>query len=456
MRLLLLLLPVMACWALEADTLERVERLALAASICEMEQDWSRAGGIWRHLLTLDPECETAASALWEIALQLRDEEFLLESGQWYSVHWPHSPERTADYLDFCYRSGRSARIDAALTQLPDSACMPLRVQMLLDRDRLREAGKLLGRYSSQPLERILGGYYSESYLWELVFDWGRRSESLTGALKLLRRFDNTENSASAQMTRARLFYLLEESKEGHKALERALELDPELIEAWLLLGRLHLYQKDYEQALAAYQKAAQLMPEDPEVMRYLAIALNYSGRKEEAGALHARLVAEYPAMQSLWVDYGTWLDRAGRFEKARVVYEKALDIFDDKALPALLNNLAFLLANQNTELERALELVTRALDTDPASASFLDTKGWVFFRMGRIPEARAYLEQAYRQMPESGEIQYHMGELELQAGKWELAREYWERALILEPGMEHIRLRLQELEEQDRTSCEE
>ena len=354
------------------------------------------------------------------------------------------------DYVDFCYRSGRSQQVDETLDSLPDSTCIPLRVQLLLDRDRLREAGKALGRYSRQPLSRILGDYYQEDYFWELIFEWGRRAERLSAAIKLIDRFAAAESSAAAQMTRARLYYLLEREDAGRGALEKALKLNPDYLEAWLLLGRIHLYRKEYEQSVQAYQRAADLVPDDPEVLRYLAIALSYAGRSAEAGELHATLVSRFPMVQSLWADYGTWLDRAGNFEKARIVYEKAIEAFGQESSPALLNNLAFLLANQGVEMDRALMLVTRALDTDPVSASFLDTKGWIFFRMGRMQEARAYLEQAFRQMPESGEIQYHMGELELQAGNVDLAREYWERALKLEPGMKVIHERLESLEEQD------
>lgn len=59
------------------------------------------------------------------------------------------------------------------------------------------------------------------------------------------------------------------------------------------------------------------------------------------------------------------------------------------------LNTRAYARAVGNFELEEALKDVDRALDERPESASFLDTRGYVLFRLGRHQEALDELERA-------------------------------------------------------------
>jgi len=58
-------------------------------------------------------------------------------------------------------------------------------------------------------------------------------------------------------------------------------------------------------------------------------------------------------------------------------------------------NVYAYCLAQKGTRLDEALTLIDSALKTDPKSAAFLDTKGWVLLKMGKVEEARDVLKGA-------------------------------------------------------------
>lgn len=58
-------------------------------------------------------------------------------------------------------------------------------------------------------------------------------------------------------------------------------------------------------------------------------------------------------------------------------------------------NFLAYCLAQKGERLDEALRLVDSALKSEPKSAAFLDTKGWVLLKMGRVKEARGVLKDA-------------------------------------------------------------
>ena len=68
----------------------------------------------------------------------------------------------------------------------------------------------------------------------------------------------------------------------------------------------------------------------------------------------------------------------------------------EDVISPAQVDNfLAYCLAQKGDRLTEALTLIESALKTDPKSAAFLDTKGWVLLKMGRVEEAKTVLKDA-------------------------------------------------------------
>ena len=66
-----------------------------------------------------------------------------------------------------------------------------------------------------------------------------------------------------------------------------------------------------------------------------------------------------------------------------------------------LINELALEYANQNVRLEEALNLINTALRFQPHNPIFLDTKGWVLFKMGNILEAKDIIGKSLQLYPD-------------------------------------------------------
>ena len=77
-----------------------------------------------------------------------------------------------------------------------------------------------------------------------------------------------------------------------------------------------------------------------------------------------------------------------------------------------LLNNIGYTYADVGVQLSRAQHLITQAVKIAPLIASFTDSLGWVYFRLGDYHNAAFYLERAVRQSLDSpnAEIHYHLG----------------------------------------------
>ena len=76
--------------------------------------------------------------------------------------------------------------------------------------------------------------------------------------------------------------------------------------------------------------------------------------------------------------------------------------------------------------------MIRKAVDIDPTNPSYLDSLGWVHFKLGKLAEAELYLKEALRQDPSSATINEHLGDVYSAQSRLDLAKSYWQRALNL------------------------
>ena len=65
---------------------------------------------------------------------------------------------------------------------------------------------------------------------------------------------------------------------------------------------------------------------------------------------------------------------------------EQVLDEFPDD--DGALNDLGYLWADQNKQLQRAKRMIEKAVHAEPDNVAYRDSLGWVLFRLGQFPEA--------------------------------------------------------------------
>lgn len=95
-----------------------------------------------------------------------------------------------------------------------------------------------------------------------------------------------------------------------------------------------------------------------------------------------------------------------GLYEKAYETYDEVLEM--DPANDGAMNNYAYYLAEQNTRLDDALEMINTALKANPNRPTYLDTKGWVLYQQGKYEDALSVLEKAYNHFPNDEEVVGH------------------------------------------------
>jgi tetratricopeptide (TPR) repeat protein len=200
--------------------------------------------------------------------------------------------------------------------------------------------------------------------------------------------------SAGARVLAARIALLDNDDKSAERELQTALQLDANNMDIYSLLGQIYVKQKRLPEATVEYQALA-------------------SRQTKPAGSYTA-----VAALQEL----------QGKPQEAAVWYKKALAADSNAAVAA--NNLAWIYANGNTELESALQLAQTAKRALPNSASVDDTLGWVYYRKGLPSLAIDSLKRCVQTDPNNPTYLYHLGMAYVQNGNRDLARQSLEKAL--------------------------
>ena len=161
-------------------------------------------------------------------------------------------------------------------------------------------------------------------------------------------------------------------------------------------------------------------------------------------------------SLQSHSTDIDTKYELASAYERSgdREAAEKLfLDIL--KAQPdhaGSLNYLGYMYAESGTNLERAQDMLTRAVRQDPRNGAYVDSLGWVYFRQGKLDLAEKYLTDATHLLPHDATVREHLGDVFAKRGEYHKALDLYRTALTLEPeskGEAKLRSKIAEVEKQ-------
>lgn len=109
--------------------------------------------------------------------------------------------------------------------------------------------------------------------------------------------------------------------------------------------------------------------------------------------------------------------------------YDRSLSYWGDNTL--VLNNYAYFLSLEERDLERALRMAERVVELTDNNPTYLDTEGWILFKLGRLEEARRVLQKAVAlDAQQSADLMVHYGDILHALGEQFMAEIYWRRAL--------------------------
>jgi len=192
----------------------------------------------------------------------------------------------------------------------------------------------------------------------------------------------------------------LRQFQPAEEALKRALQLNPQDFNTYVLLGRLYQQENAVDKAVGGFEAATRLNP-------------------KSVGA---------------WTALGILREKNGQMEDAEKAYQEALELDPNAAVPA--NNLAWLYCEHGGDMDKAVELARRAKQALPKAATVSDTLGWIYYKRQLYDSAIPLIQEAVRQEPNKASYRFHLAASLQGAGKKAQARQELDAALKLDAGL--------------------
>ena len=174
----------------------------------------------------------------------------------------------------------------------------------------------------------------------------------------------------------------------------------------------------------------------------YKALAQTYEKGKnfaevEKALDAAGKLAQSKGEKESVTFMRGAMFEKQKKYSAAETEFRKVIESNPQSA--GALNYLGYMLADRNIRLEEAHQLISKAVEIDPDNGAYLDSLGWVLYKLGRYQEALPPLRRAVEIYKKEDDHQdavvlEHLADVLLKLNQNEEAIQLLQQALLVDP----------------------
>lgn len=221
----------------------------------------------------------------------------------------------------------------------------------------------------------------------------------------------------------------------------------PNNLDLRLAMGNIAVRAGKYDQALAEFNRVLNALDKNSRQRGdlYLRLGETYRRKGDDAGAVNMLQKAREQLPDNITVlsTLALTLDHASRWNEARQVYDACLKLNPNDGIA--LNNVAFLMAEHNGDLDEALTKATKAKQLLPNTAEVSDTLGWIYLKKSLSDNAIEIFKELVQKAPKQSTFRFHLGMAFNQKGDKPKAVQELTQALKYNPSREE-RDRIQQL----------
>ncbi len=281
-------------------------------------------------------------------------------------------------------------------------------------------------------------------------------------ALELLDKNTSDTQSAQAMLFRARVLAGAGKDRDAAGVLKTLVRKFPEYAQAWIEAALLAERNGRFYEALEAYKRAAELMPESLDLW-YRIIALQLKDKKPRAAVQTLNRVPDQGAFRLqaalLFADEGYNKEALDLIQEAakggadpdEAAYYRSIVEFrisgDAEGALALLRSIPpksplyvrakLREANILLDAERfadAEKVVAEARKQSPDTKEFWGVEAYALVRQNRTADAEKLMEEALKLYPEDEDILFSLGHIQSEAGNKDAAVAVMERVIAKNP----------------------
>ncbi|MGB7904226.1 MAG: tetratricopeptide repeat protein [Steroidobacteraceae bacterium] len=214
-------------------------------------------------------------------------------------------------------------------------------------------------------------------------------------------------------------------------AVATALELDPNLAEAWAASALIRSFRNQYDRADPLYRRAIALNPNYAAAYQRFSRNTGGLGRRDEALAAAEKAVELDPLSAIVNTDLGRALVLVGRFDEAADRFRRANEI--DPEMPMPYRQLGILDAYARNRFADAVRLLQKAAALDPDNPLLEFFRARLYFDLGDDVAATRVIEAARQRWPGHAAMLMVSAEMHMNRGEWDAALQDTQRLLALD-----------------------
>ncbi|MEG2478883.1 MAG: hypothetical protein RSA50_01250 [Mucinivorans sp.] len=202
---------------------------------------------------------------------------------------------------------------------------------------------------------------------------------------------------------------------------------------AFKLLCHIYYRSNQKDKIIPLLEQGLKIFPTDETLIVLCGDMYGLQGKYEQ-GREHLKRALKLPLSDSvrsiIHCSFGDFHSLMGKYKESLADYARSLKLNPDNV--TALNNWAYFTALYGGgNIKTALLRAERANELSPQNPTFLDTKAWVLYTMGRYEEAKqVMLLTLGLEKVRSADILEHYGDILYALGEDSRARNYWQQAL--------------------------
>ncbi|MFI5221314.1 MAG: tetratricopeptide repeat protein [Bacteroidia bacterium] len=238
-------------------------------------------------------------------------------------------------------------------------------------------------------------------------------------------------DESTSHMVLADMYNHDKELERAREEYLKAVAIEPANYEVWqqIIFCSSELRNNSYLQRDC--ELALEYFPNEAPIYMYHAIASEQLKDYEKAFNSAKKGLENVAGQKELSIQLYSVLGDAAfylkRYDACDSAYEEALKLNERNAYA--LNNYAYFLSVRNIHLDKAEKMSKQSLEIEPDNSSYMDTYGWILYRMNDLTKAKEFIEKSLKVTPNSAEVLEHLGDVLFKLSQPEEALKNWKRA---------------------------
>ena len=261
-----------------------------------------------------------------------------------------------------------------------------------------------------------------------LLYQVGEKKE----ALKLLElAVDNSPENPNYYFSLFDLYMNADDNKNASKVADQLVSNFPEDWRGYYSRSLVYMDEKKPKKVISLLGPVSDTFEKIFSIQYLLGLGHNQLKQFGEARKYFIKALNIRPNSPNVLHSMAILYDEVKEWEKSDEIYISLIK--SDSTDAQAFNNYAYSLVERNHNLDKALTLAKKAIALDPDNPSYLDTIGWIYFKLNENDKAREYIETSVGIKGDNAVVLEHLGDIFMKLQKVDDAMDYYQRALELD-----------------------